>query len=167
METRHNLSPGSAGMGWWVWRVDVSCVWPYNCILSGLGSERMFPFPEVGHYCSLWISVWKIREHMWWRGSVPGYLWFFLSLSLAVEILSEMSVCREGCQKKDAEKLSEAAETVFSCLSSSREKGWELESSPCGLWLDTPQETRRAQQPHWKSHLLQRSKHETVLKRRK
>lgn len=54
-----------------------------------------------------------------------------------------------------------------SWLSNSMEKGWELASSPCGLWLDTPQETGRAQQPHWKSHLLHRSKHETVLKRRK
>lgn len=34
LETGHNLSPGSAGMGWWVWRVDVSCAWPFNCILS-------------------------------------------------------------------------------------------------------------------------------------
>lgn len=42
----HNLSLGSAGMGWWVWSVDVSCVWPYNCISSGLGSERILSFSK-------------------------------------------------------------------------------------------------------------------------
>lgn len=91
-----------------------------------------FPFPEVRPYCSLWISVPKIRECLWWKGPVPDYPWLSLSLFLAVQIPSEMSA-------QDAEQLAEAAEMVCSWLSNSREKGWELASSPCGLWLDTPQ----------------------------
>lgn len=66
-----------------------------------------------------------------------------------------------------AEQLAEAAEMVCGWLTTAGEKRRELASSPRGLWLDTQQETGRAQQPHWKSHLLHRSKHEAVSRMRK
>lgn len=86
---------------------------------------------------------------------------FLLSWLLAAEIPSEVPMQGE-------EQLPEAAEMVCSWLTTAGEKRRrELASSPRGLWLDTQQETGRAQQPHWKSHLLLRSKPETVSRMRK
>lgn len=128
LEIGHSLSPGSAGMGWRVWHVDVSCAWPYSCILSGLGSERMLSFSR-GQALLLLMDLCAKYQ----RTPVVERISSRLSMvfSLPVEIPSEKSV-------QDAKKLAEAAEMVSSWLSHSREKGWELASSPRGLWLDTP-----------------------------
>lgn len=61
----------------------------------------------------------KIGEWKWWRGSVPGYVWFLLSLILAAEILSKTSVL-------GVEQLAEAAEMVCGWLTTTGEKRREL-----------------------------------------
>lgn len=61
----------------------------------------------------------------------------------------------------------EAAEMFCGWFSTSGKVRRELASPPSGLWLATWQETGRAQEPPWKSHLSRGSKPEAVSRTRK
>ena len=129
-------------------------------VLSGLASGRMLSFSRgqaplllYGPLCKDWRM--HVVERISSRLSI-----FLLSQLLAVEIPSETSI-------KGAEQLAEIAEMICGWLTTAGEKRRELASSPRGLWLDTQQETGRAQQIHWKSHLLHGSKQKTVCRTRK
>lgn len=115
------------------------------------------PFPEVRHHSSLWNHLQRLGNA---SGREDQFQVIHVPPLLAVEIPTEISI-------HGAEQLAEDAEMVCSWLTTAGKQRRELASSPHGLWLDTQQETGRAQQIHWKSHLLCGSKHETVSRTRK